>query len=340
MYQCMMNLKNTRKKVLVLFLVFCFICLTACNHSNSKYLSITTTRYDDHGNLEFNVYEYSFSDMKEENKVIRVYNSQYPLSVYSQYDNKVYYTAKHEKNNGDQLFVYDLNTKESKMLTNNYVTINQIIPLNNNVYILGVMLGERLLKPSIYSVETGNITTFNKDDDLNFYNMNYDVFNQNLYFSAFYQKEDDKALAEANEGKGRKYISPNTHIFVLKNDVLEKIYSTNRKLVYRMIPQSNGNLTFTESESIPAWNPEYFTYSLNIDDHQKEPTINIDELMNVSEFAYYISKNEIVFLGNQTDENDDYVHRGIYLYNTVTKKLDLLFEKEDEHINNFILLNN
>nr|WP_279080164.1 hypothetical protein [Catenibacterium mitsuokai] len=49
-----------------------------------------------------------------------------------------------------------------------------------------------------------------------------------------------------------KYIAPNTHIYRLKNNQLKRIYTTNRKLVYRMLPMENGNLTFTESDTIPA----------------------------------------------------------------------------------------
>ena len=62
--------------------------------------------------------------------------------------------------------------------------------------------------------------TLNKNDDLNFENMVYDVFNQNIYISGSYQKEIDKALEEANTGKGKKYISPDTYIYALSNDGL------------------------------------------------------------------------------------------------------------------------
>jgi len=106
-----------------------------------------------------------------------------------------------------------------------------------------------------------------------------------------------------------------------------------------MLPQENGCLTFTESESIPAWNPEYSTYLLDVKDKKKEPSVDIDELMNVSEFAYYISNDEIVFLGTQNTENNEEAHRGIYLYNTTTNKINLLVETEDEYINHFILMN-
>ena len=74
--------------------------------------------------------------------------------------------------------------------------------------------------------------------------MVYDTFYNNIYFIANYQTEVDKALDKANTGKGQKYISPDTHIYLLENDKLKKIYSSNRKLIYRLLPEENGNLLF------------------------------------------------------------------------------------------------
>lgn len=80
--------------------------------------------------------------------------------------------------------------------------------------------------------------------------------------------------------------------------------------------------------------------SLDIGDLKNEPIINIDNLMDVSEFACFVSKDEIVFLGNLSKDNDEHSHRGIYLYNLVSQELKLLFEKDDEYINNFVLMSN
>ncbi|MCI9631562.1 hypothetical protein [Thomasclavelia cocleata] len=170
--------------------------------------------------------------------------------------------------------------------------------------------------------------------------MVYDTFYNNIYFIANYQTEVDKALDEANTGKGQKYISPDTHIYLLENDKLKKIYSSNRKLIYRLLPEENGNLTFTESESIPAWDPEYFSYSFNSKENKKTPTINIDKITNVTQFAFFISSDEIVFLATQEDtDNKEHTHRGIYLYNAKSKNIELLFETDEEYINNFVVLN-
>jgi len=209
-----MNHVNIKKKILIVLIAFCCINLVACNHEKPKYLSITTTGYNENGDLEFNIYKYPLSHKKVENKLKKIYSSQYPLGVYSQYNNKVYYTVESNGDQGDQLFVYDLNTHKSEMLTHDIYTINQIIPVNNKVYILGAMFGEKILKPSIYNLDTKELKTLNKNDDLNFDNMIYDVFNHNMYFLAYYQKEDDKALEEANRGGKGKNILLLTRTFL------------------------------------------------------------------------------------------------------------------------------
>ena len=193
-----------------------------------------------------NIYEYSLSTKK----VTKKYTFPNPLDVYSKSNNAVYYAE--EDNSGDHLYAYDLDTKKSKKLSGELTAINRIIPVDNNIYVLGVEKGQRSLKPYRYNIETKKFNKIKAEEDLDFDQMIYDVFNHDLYLCASNQKEEDQALEEANAGNGSKYIAPNTHIYRLKNNQLKRIYTTNRKLVYRMLPMANRNLTFTESDTIPA----------------------------------------------------------------------------------------
>lgn len=325
------------KRVIQLLLVLCVFVLAGCKENKERYLSITTSGYDKKGNLMVNIYKYSISKKRLKRRFSKKYTSQYPLGVYSQSKNTVYYTAEYEDGSGDQLYAYNLDTKKSKKLTNSLTAINQIIPVDNKVYMIGVEKGQRSLKPYYYNLETEKFNKIKANGDLNFDNMVYDVFHHNIYLSADYQSEEDKALEEANAGKGSKYIAPNTYIYSLKDNSLQRIYSTNRKLVYRMLPEKNGDLCFTECESIPAWNPEYFTYTLDMKTNKKKPAIDIDGIMDVTQFAYYTSAHQIVFLGSKSDDSK-HSHRGIYLYDVDSGSIELLFETEDEYINNFVLL--
>lgn len=210
--------------------------------------------------------------------------------------------------------------------------INRIIPVENNIYVLGVEKGQRSLKPYRYNIETNKFSKIKAEESLDFDCMVYDVFNHNLYLCASNQKEEDQALEDANAGKGSKYIAPNTHIYRLKNNQLKRIYSTNRKLVYRMLPMENGNLMFTESESIPAWNPQYHTYILDTKTNKKKAGINIDEIMDVTQYACFSSSKQIILLGIKGE------HQGIYTYDIDSGKTELLYKSKNELINSFELL--
>ena len=210
--------------------------------------------------------------------------------------------------------------------------INQIIPVENNIYVLGVEKGERSLKPYRYNIETKKLSKIKAEDGLDFDHMVYDVFNHDLYLCASNEKEEDQALEDANVGKGSKYIAPNTHIYRLKNNQFKRIYSTNRKLVYRMLPMESGDLTFTESDTIPAWNPQYHTYTLDTKTNKKKAGINIDEIMDVTQYACFSSSKQIILLGTKDE------HQGIYTYDIDSGKTELLYESKNELINSFELL--
>ena len=301
------------KKLIQLLVVLCIFVLTGCKTNKERYLSITTSGYDKKGNEVVNIYEYSLSTKK----VTKKYTSSNPLGVYSKSNNAVY---------------YDLDTKKSKKLSGGLTAMNQIIPIENNIYVLGVKKGQRSLKPYRYNIETKKFSKIKTEDDLDFDHMVYDVFNHDLYLCASDQKEEDQALEEANAGKGSKYIAPNTHIYRLKNNQLKRIYTTNRKLVYRMLPMESGNLTFTESDTIPAWNPQYHTYTLDTKTNKKKAGMNIDEIMDVTQYACFSSSHQIILLGR----NDK--HQGLYTYDIDSGKTELLYESKNELINSFELL--
>lgn len=314
------------KKLIQLLVVLCIFVLTGCKTNKERYLSITTSGYDKKGNVVVNIYEYSLSSQK----VTKKYTSPNPLGVYSKSNNAVYYAE--EDNGSDHLYTYDLDTKKSKKLSSGLTAINQIIPVENNIYVLGVEKGERSLKPYRYNIETQKFSMVKAKDGLDFDRMVYDVFNHDLYLCASNQKEEDQALEDANAGKGSKYIAPNTHIYRLKNNQFKRIYTTNRQLVYRMLPMESGNLMFTESDTIPAWNPQYHTYTLDKKTNKKKAGINIDEIMDVTQYACFSSSHQIILLGTKDE------HQGIYTYDIDSGKAELLYESKNELINSFELL--
>ena len=158
------------KKLIQLLVVLCIFVLTGCKTNKERYLSITTSGYDKKGNVVVNIYEYSLSTKK----VIKKYTSSNPLGVYSKSNNAVYYAE--EDNGSDHLYAYDLDTKKSKKLSGGLTAINQIIPVDNNIYVLGVEKGQRSLKPYRYNIETNKFSKIKAEKGLNFNQMVYDDF--------------------------------------------------------------------------------------------------------------------------------------------------------------------
>lgn len=74
-----------------------------------------------------------------------------------------------------------------------------------------------------------------------------------------------------------------------------------------MLPMESGNLTFTESDTIPAWNPQYHTYTLDTKTNKKKAGINIDEIMDVTQYACFSSSHQIILLG-RNDNIKEYIH--------------------------------
>ena len=148
------------KKLIQLLVVLCIFVITGCKTNKERYLSITTSGYDKKGNVVVNIYEYSLSTKK----VIKKYTSSNPLGVYSKSNNAVYYAE--EDNSGDHLYTYDLDTKKSKKLSGGFTAMNQIIPVENNIYVLGVEKGQRLLKPYRYNIETKKFSKIKAEEDL------------------------------------------------------------------------------------------------------------------------------------------------------------------------------
>ena len=65
---------------------------------------------------------------------------------------------------------------------------------------------------------------------------------------------------------------------------------------------------------------------------KKKAGINIDEIMDVTQYACFSSSHQIILLGCKDE------HQGIYTYDIDSGKTELLYESKNELINSFELL--
>ena len=63
---------------------------------------------------------------------------------------------------------------------------------------------------------------------------------------------------------------------------------------------------------------------------KKKAGINIDEIMDVTQYACFSSSHQIILLGRNNK------HQGIYTYDVDSGKTELLYESKNELINSFL----
>ena len=107
---------------------------------------------------------------------------------------------------------------------------------------------------------------------------------------------------------------------------------TDRNLIQRLCYSNEHGLFFTQADSIPYWEPDYFSFFMDVNDKSLTSAPIIDKIIYLNEFIC-LYKDSFYFIG--VNEQDI---RGIYKYNIKTEKLDLVFSHENGYINGFVML--
>lgn len=305
------------------------------------YLSISYTSYNDNSDPENGMtthiilYDISNDKLIELNSV--GYTSQYPLSIYSKHDNKIYYSSKNlNTGKGDELFSLDLDTGETRQLTNDLFAINYILPRKDDILLVAVKKKTRALRLIKYDKDSGNITYNNlEDDDTDVWSIGLNVENENEFFIAKYSSEQQYSnIQKQATGENSKFIYPDntivkyTNAFEAHKDILfiekEKAKSISANNKYLVIYHTSG-VTFEERTIT------------KIDLETDESTIiNIPNVSSYSEVCIDKESNGIYFLGSMKNSNS----RGIYYYNFSTDEVKEIFLEESGigSINNVTLV--
>ena len=304
-------------------------------NNKNLYLSVLVNSYETNETMIMNVNCLDVTNKNVENVADIKYTSQYPLSVYDKKHDIVYYAACVDDNDtkGDQLFSYDIQKKATTQLTTDIYAINYIYPVDDGVYLIVAMKGTHHLTLAKYEFSTKKLLVYDTLGKWNFELMTYDVFSGRIFAAACLAEEQNKALDDANEA-GAKYIAPNYTVFEFTDDFYNPVIvmETERKLIRRMASRPDGKMFITLADSIPEWDPDYFSYILDTDTKELTPTYNIDEVMFVSEFLYYLSDDSnVYFIG--VDEDNDKSIRGLYSFNLDNHRLELIMSTDKGFMN-------
>lgn len=293
------------------------IFLCGCSRKeniNDYYISYTLTKQVGE-DLKSEVHYYDLADGTDKIITELPYTAQYPLTVYDKVKEKVYYTSKVK--NCDQVFEYDIKTKNHKQLTDSLSAINYIIPYEDTLLIIAVPKGSNMitLQPFLYKDNT--LTDIAWDKDFNVSTLFYDLQSSDFILSGYSSSEDWRRIE--NQDK-KEYIAPPNYIYHLEKDGKQKskIYETN-----------NGNIN-----SIAA-NEDYIYTTNDIN----EDIVKIDkrkgelsETIEVPSYRlFYVTNDELMYYYS----NDE-----IYTYDLNSKKKTILctIKTETSAINNAIVL--
>ena len=344
------------KKVIVLFLVgamlFCFCGCRGEAHrfakdtgihaeQSDRYLSITVTSYKDgstpQNGMTTTVYGLDIESNETEEKWSFERSAQYPLAVYSKYDNSVYYTQQVENEKtgkGDPVFAKNLSTGAVTQVSEDVFGVNYIVPLDaDRIVYVAAEKQSHILSVYLYDKKTKCTTTADLPDDMSIQRLSYNTVTGKLIGSGRFEKEERAAADASNQGRGQRFIPPDHYIYDLTDfDNIQLLYKTHNGMIQRLASDGDGNVIFTLADTYRGWNPTFATYSYDVDTDALKPLENLDASLYIGDFLF-CDNNRLYMIA--VDPSDV---RGVYSYDLETKETTLLFTSEDGWINNFVLL--
>ena len=312
----------------------------------SEYLSITETFEDMSGMIQSNVKCLNIDSANVNDVQISTveYSSQYPLTIYDRKQNVVYYSERvyvSDDDYGDQLFVYDLSTKESRQLTDNLYAVNYIFPEKDYVYMLGAVKNTHYLTIMRYDLKTNTLIVFDETGEWSFDLFVYDVYNGRFYASACNTEEEYNCRERYNSRPEEEYddkFTPASYIvFEFGDDFYnpKEIFHTESKYVRRIAPTPDGKLFITIADTIPVMDPNYESYYLDISTGELSDAPAIDDATYVTEYVYFFPNDDKIYFIGVDPETDKMV---LCSYNQQNNGIEVVYKPSNAHINNCFML--
>ncbi|MDR1774629.1 MAG: hypothetical protein LBR30_07180 [Clostridioides sp.] len=287
------------------------------------------------------------------------YTSQYPLSVADLKENKIYYTEDDGTGDSDQVFSYNLKTKESNQLTKDFFAINKIIPQDESIIVVGVKKAERPLKIFSLDKKTNELKEIKvkTPSDFSCWLANYNPITKKTLFLGWSEDEKDKYTDDINNGldvENKNYKKPKTYVYELDESTkkLQMKFSLDGIYFDSVIASDlKGDIILGKVDSnFPLKDKDQITWYKFHKKTSKLEKINFlgegisynykkedKEITRLNEEFYFVSDNEIVFRGFKKGSNKI----GVYLYNLDTKKVETVTDEDEldgSFINNFTML--
>lgn len=213
--------KNMKRKIKVLCLLLIAASLIGCTKRKvpTEYITYTHTKTVSEGVFASEVYQYKVGSEEEPVLIAEVpYTAQYPLTVYDEAHDKVYYTARIPNTKVDQVFEYDPNTKEKVQVTDTLGAINYMVPLKQGLFLGALPSGadDLFIRPYVLDYDSKELTEILFDEELSINHLIYDQNSETIYMSAHDQVEHRRIII--NQDK-EEYVSPGNNIMSIDKDL-------------------------------------------------------------------------------------------------------------------------
>lgn len=326
-------MKKFQVLVLFLFIIcFCVGCASGVQNVNENihvndepepYLVITESYYEDdsESSMSSRCFVYDMKSKTVQEKTSVPYTSAYPLTMYSDNANSVFYTAYSGK--GDQIYLYG-NGKNDIKKTSEFSAINYMIQCGDKYFVAAKMLDCYCIEPFVFDSSFGNLDRFFYDETDDRFTWRVSTIPQDdaVLFSHYSEKEDDEKLDNSD------YESAASDIVMLDMETkdVRTIYQTNQyvwglagnaeKLFLATAPGGTSDKKFNKC------------YEIDLETNQsKELDIPICVTGDMA-----LWENTLYCLGFVDDV------RGIYAYNLMNNDVELVLkQKDDEFINGFAM---
>ena len=323
----------------ILLTVVFVLLLVGCNSKNSliqqndDYISITRTTYiqPDTDEMTTAIYQYALKTGELTEIFNFPYTAQYPLGVFSSNDKVVYYT-KTDDNKHDQIFSYNIETKEETKLTTNLRAVNQIIPTKEKVFFIASL--NRVLRLGMLDKQSGVISYWG-DEDTNVETITINPDTEKIYISAFSYSQDREVIEKQFVSDENKYTMPLFSVYETDFEFTDtqQIFSEHAWIKILMVNRIDNKI-------IAIYDKEYNSeekskaVSINASSHELEEFILPPERMQVDGASFSVDGKGLYVTSVLNDK------RGIYYYDFESKEYTPVFISEDGFINNFQLILN
>lgn len=323
-------MKKNREIIIVLVLIT-FI-LASCSKKSSDYISITLTTYNqgDTEEMTTSIYSYSIKD-KETKKIFDFpFTAQYPLGVFSEEDNSVYFT-KRDNLQHDQVFLYNLDEDKEYQLTTDLRAVNQIVPTKETVFFVASAT-DQVLRLGALNKDSQYISYWG-DKDINVETITLNPVTQKIYISGFSYSEDRENIEKQFVSDDNVYSMPLFTIYETDYNFTEakELFSTNSWIRLLLMNKIDNNL-------VAVYDKEYNSF-----EPSESVTINL-ETSEIKKFRLPKDRIQVDGGGFSSDGKEIYGtfvlddQRGIYSYEIDSKKYSPIFSSEDGFINNFQIM--